>query len=52
MSDWQFKCFLEWLMCSDPWPASPEGRETMEALANEEAWRRKYRDWIEAYHAV
>jgi hypothetical protein len=51
MSDEQFSIFLEWLMCSDPWPLR-HGHEEMVALGNAEARRRGYEGWVQAYHQL
>uniref|UniRef100_A0A6H1ZA09 Uncharacterized protein n=1 Tax=viral metagenome TaxID=1070528 RepID=A0A6H1ZA09_9ZZZZ len=46
----QFKALLDLIMCSDPWPTDKNNQKTIEQLANEEADKRNYNDWIEAYH--
>ena len=55
----EFRCFLDLLMCSDPWPMSYddlyENRNTQEILidyADQEARTRGYADWIAAYHQM
>lgn len=53
MDDKQFLSFLSLLMCSDPWPVQndEDGYHNMISLANAEAERRGYKDWIDAYHS-
>ena len=52
MTDPQYRRFLDLLMCCDPWPVDPAGdtQPILEALADDEAGRRGYHGWIEAYH--
>ncbi len=54
MSDNEFKAFMTLLMCSDPWPVPDQGEGDGEAvlkeLAEQEAVKRGYTDWISAYH--
>lgn len=51
MSDKEFHAFMSLLMCSDPWPTDCENEmDTMKDLANKEAVKRGYTDWIEAIH--
>lgn len=49
MSDLEFKIFMDLLMCSDPWPMA-SGQDEMEALANKEAVKRGFPDWVTATH--
>jgi hypothetical protein len=39
VTDHQFSSFIEWLMCSEPWPLM-RGHQTMNELADEEAKKR------------
>lgn len=52
MADSEYRFFLDWLMCSDPWPISdsPLSEAAMKGIANREAKARGYADWITAYH--
>lgn len=51
MNDEEYAAFLRLLMCSDPWPVDDAGTlVTLNGLANKEAVRRGYADWIDAYH--
>jgi hypothetical protein len=52
MTDAQLRVFMALLMCSDPWPLEHSTRDVMVGLANEEAERRGFDDWIEAYHQL
>jgi hypothetical protein len=51
MTDNQFKAILALLMCSDPWPIEGANQAIVEAWANEEAVRRGYLSWFDAYMA-
>lgn len=53
MSDEEFRAFLDLMMCSDPWPVDPGGIENqsiMLALAEKEAKKRKFENWIVAFY--
>lgn len=52
-----FFAFLDLLMCCDPWPVrtrdevqDPENQRLVEEHVNEEARRRGFASWIDAYH--
>ncbi len=51
MNDDQFIAFLELLMVSDPWPMQ-WGHELLTDQADDEARKRGFCDWIEAYHRL
>ncbi len=51
MNDIQFCDFMALLMCSDPWPESVP-KDALDAFADEEARKRGFDDWIEAYHML
>lgn len=46
------KALCELLMCSDPWPASPESETEIKHKANVMARNLGFSDWIEAYHGL
>lgn len=51
MNDKEFRAFMDLLMCSDPWPVDDKNNQAIiEALADKEAKRRQFGDWITAYH--
>lgn len=50
LNDAQFRALLNLMMVSDPWPLSGTDSFLLETLATDEARRRNYKDWIEAYH--
>lgn len=50
MNDYEFRAFLNLLMCSDPWPCDEESRVTLSDFATTEAVRRGFQDWFSAYH--
>lgn len=52
MNDWEYRAFMDLLMCSDPWPIEDDPHSHMElvAFANREAAKRGYDSWIAAYH--
>jgi len=49
MTDIEFRIFMDLLMVSDPWPLV-SGKDEMDELADKEAMRRGFDDWIDAYH--
>ena len=50
MTDQQFVAFMALLMCSDPWPTqNPEDRVTLDSVADDEARKRGYENWVVAY---
>jgi hypothetical protein len=51
MSDEGFAVLLELLMVSDPWPLRGGTDAYLKADADQEARKRGYCDWVEAYHA-
>ena len=56
MDDKEFRCFLDLMMCSDPWPICPDkitgddGQGTLLDFIEKESNLRGYDGWIEAYH--
>ena len=51
MTDKQYQAFLVLLMCCDPWPVPDDVTQSvMVDLADQEAQRRGYDNWIVAYH--
>lgn len=51
MNDKEFRCFLDLLMCSDPWPVPGGANESILIdFADKEAKRRRFANWIDAYH--
>ncbi len=46
------KALCELLMCSDPWPASPESEAEIKHKADVMACKLGFSDWIEAYHGL
>lgn len=61
MNEIELRVFTELLMVSDPWPLvdtpeqpthSEETHAVMQNLADEEAKRLGYSDWIDAYHKL
>ena len=48
MDSFEFRAFLDLLMCSDPYPC--DGQETMVSFANRLSMDWGYSDWVEAYH--
>ena len=52
MTDLQSAVFIDLLMRSDPWPYDhiPNSRKIAVAIADHEARKRKYSDWIDAIH--
>ena len=51
MKDKEFRCFLDLMMCSDPWPVpNDENRSVLKAMADRMATERGFTDWIDAYH--
>lgn len=49
MTDIEFKIFMDLLMCSDPWPMV-SGQDEMTDLADREAKKRGFPDWVTACH--
>lgn len=54
MNDIQYRRFLDLMMCSDPWPVTDtgegDGHQILVDFADEEARKRGYDSWIDAYH--
>ena len=50
MNDELYRTLLSLWMCSDPWPLSEVERDVFEAALQEEAERRGFKDFIDAYH--
>jgi hypothetical protein len=48
MNDVECRAFLDLLMCSDPYPC--QGEEILKNLADREARKLDFEDWIAAYH--
>lgn len=52
LSDNDLSTLLAWLMVSDPWALSDGHRDRMIRMLNDEAERRGFEDWIDAYHEL
>lgn len=54
MNDQEYRCFLDLMMCSDPWPVTDtgagDGQLPLVLFAHAEAVKRGYESWIVAYH--
>jgi hypothetical protein len=50
MDDTEFRCFLDLLMVSDPWPLEESCQSILLDLADRQAAVRGYDNWVEAYH--
>lgn len=55
MNSFEYRIFLDLLMCSDPWPihdglGGEYGQDVMTSLANRVGVDYGYSDWIDAYH--
>lgn len=50
MSDEQFRALMNLIMLSDPTPLPQPEDEAIQQLADEEAQKRGFLNWIEAYH--
>lgn len=50
MNDRQFRALLNLVMASDPTPLSDEEDDTVRDLLANEAHKRGFMDWIEAFH--
>lgn len=51
MNDFEFRSFLDLMMCSDPWPTrEAEDNERLVAFANAESRKRGFAEWIDAFH--
>jgi len=51
MEDYEYRAFLDLMMCSDPWPVPDNvGQQLLEAFADDQAKKRGFDNWIEAYH--
>lgn len=49
MDGYEFRAFLDLLMCSDPYPVD-SGEDAVKGYANRQAVERGFADWIDAYH--
>lgn len=49
MDSFEYRAFLDFLMCSDPYPLD-DGEEAVKGYANRQAVELGYSDWIDAYH--
>jgi len=52
MEDKLFIAFLNWFMCSDPWPTTVGEHRTITAFLDAEAKRRGYENWVVAYDEI
>lgn len=52
MTDQEFRTFMDLMMVSDPWPLGIAEHNDMLGLANREAEKRGYENWIVAYHEM
>ena len=50
MNDYEYRAFLNLLMCSDPWPCDKQSERKMMDFADREAFKRGFDSWIVAYH--
>lgn len=51
MDSYEFRSFLDLLMCCDPWPCEDgHNEDNVKSAANRMAQERGYLDWIDAYH--
>ncbi len=50
MKNADYRALLDLIMCSDPWPVEGENQQIIEAMATEEAKRRGWDSWVDAYH--
>ena len=50
MTDKEFRCFLDLMMCSDPWPTDITDQGVMIDYANKQSRLRGFPSWIEAFH--
>ena len=55
MDSMEFRAFLDWLMCSDPWPVidddgNERGHDAIVRVANRYAIDWGFTDWVTAYH--
>ena len=52
MNPLEFRALLDLIMCCDPWPVADDGENQrfIQLLADREARRREFPDWISAYH--
>ena len=50
----ELRCFLNLLMCSDPWPVKPNRgeQEILLELADRESRKCGYDNWVVAYHEL
>lgn len=46
----EYGTLCDWLMASDPFPLPESQRNRIESMLNDEAERRGYDDWVQAYH--
>ncbi len=55
MSRYEFRAFLDLLMCSDPWPVKDgcgANQQILINFANQESIKQGYIDWLDAYHRL
>jgi len=56
MNNKEFRCFLDLMMCSDPWPVPADdrgdGQGVLLDFIEKESNLRGYDGWIEAYHKM
>lgn len=52
VNDTNYRALLDLIMCSDPWPVEGENQQIIESMANEEAKRRGFDTWVDAYHQM
>ncbi len=52
MDAYEFRKFLDLLMCCDPWPVAGDdhGEDAMKSFANRQSQEWGFTDWIDAYH--
>jgi len=52
MTRFEFRAFLDLLMCSDPWPTTCVGHILLSAFADKLALEYGFDDWIDAYYKL
>lgn len=48
----EYGTLLNWFMASDPWPTTQLENDRMKTMLDEEAQRRGWDSWVEAYHEM
>jgi len=50
--DTEYVALLNWYMSSDPFPTDPATETVVKDILNEEAEKRGFDGWVEAYHEI